>query len=283
MAKNSQVELFNEEIGRELANPAVMRALIATTFKGLTSPSVHQACLEARIRGFTFKDMLEKNVYAIPYGSSYSLVTSIDYSRKKGMRAGIVGKNAPVYEMDGQKVVSCSVTVKRRVDSGYVGDYTSLVFFDEYTTGKNLWTTKPKTMIAKVAEMHALRMACPEELSQAYTEEEMESEAAQKFAEPMKPYVVARTLPPEDDEPQGRRTQPIEESAKSKETSVDPKDQRAEIAKLLKEKSNFSVSGTTPEKVAEKIMALLGVSYEEDNYVYILGELKALPDYKNRK
>lgn len=30
-------------------------------------------------------------------------------------------------------------------------------------------------MIAKVAEMHALRMACPEELSKAYIEEEMGS------------------------------------------------------------------------------------------------------------
>ena len=29
-------------------------------------------------------------------------------------------------------------------------------------------------MIAKVAEMHALRMACPEELSQSYIEEEMD-------------------------------------------------------------------------------------------------------------
>jgi hypothetical protein len=29
------------------------------------------------------------------------------------------------------------------------------------------------TMIAKVAEMHALRKACPEELAKSYIEEEM--------------------------------------------------------------------------------------------------------------
>jgi hypothetical protein len=31
-------------------------------------------------------------------------------------------------------------------------------------------------MLAKVAEMHALRMACPEELSQTYLQEEFERE-----------------------------------------------------------------------------------------------------------
>ena len=31
-------------------------------------------------------------------------------------------------------------------------------------------------MIAKVAEMHALRMACPEEMAQIYVEEEKEAE-----------------------------------------------------------------------------------------------------------
>ena len=31
-------------------------------------------------------------------------------------------------------------------------------------------------MLAKVAEMHALRMACPEELAQSYIEEEQEQE-----------------------------------------------------------------------------------------------------------
>ena len=37
---------------------------------------------------------------------------------------------------------------------------------------------KPRTMISKVAEMHALRMACPEELAQSYVEEEVEAEIA---------------------------------------------------------------------------------------------------------
>lgn len=177
MAEQSSVELINIEINRELSNEVVGKALLATTFKGLTATSMKQAIMEGMIRGYTFKDFLEKNVYAVPYGQSYSLVTSIDLARKRGMRSGIVGKSAPSYVMDetGKKIVSCSVTVKRKIGE-YVGDFTAEVFFDEYTTGRNLWLTKPRTMIAKVAEMHALRMACPEELSQEYIEEEFQQE-----------------------------------------------------------------------------------------------------------
>lgn len=160
------------ELTKQLS-PEILTALVATTFKGLAPENVKRAMLEGMMRGFKFDDFLQKNVYAIPFKDSYSLVTSIDYARKIGMRSGIVGTSAPEYtEKDGQ-VISCTVTVKRKVGE-YIGDYSATVFFSEYNTGRNQWVTKPRTMIAKVAEMHALRKACPEELSQSYTEEEME-------------------------------------------------------------------------------------------------------------
>lgn len=173
---------MNKEIAKELADPAVGRALLATTFKGLSDESMKKAIFEGVIRGFKFKDFLEKNVYAIPFKDNYSLVTSIDYARKKSMRAGVVGKSAPVFTYDAdKKVESCTITVKRQVD-GVIGEWTATVFMDEYyKAGKNgypsLWDSKPRTMLAKVAESHALRMACPEELSQTYTEEEFDKEA----------------------------------------------------------------------------------------------------------
>lgn len=173
--KKSQIEIMNSEINRELSNEQVGKALLATTFKGLTPITMKQAILEGMMRGFVFKDFLEKNVYAIPFGGGYSLITSIDYARKIGMRSGIVGKEPPIYEEQDGKILTCAVTVKRKV-SGYVGDFTAKVYFDEYNTKKNQWLSKPRTMIAKVAEMHALRMACPEELSQQYIEEEMQLE-----------------------------------------------------------------------------------------------------------
>lgn len=164
------------EVERETSNKEVMTSLVATTFKGLKPANVKQAIVEGMMRGFEFNDFLQKNVYAIPFGETYSLVTSVDYARKIGMRSGVVGKSEPVYEADDKgKIISCTVTIKRKVND-YVGDYTAKVYFQEYTTGRNLWTSKPRTMIAKVAEMHALRMACPEEMSQVYVEEEMEKE-----------------------------------------------------------------------------------------------------------
>lgn len=171
------LQKINEEINLELATPEVKRALLATTFKGLSEIVMKQAILEGMMRGFTFKDFLEKNVYAIPFSGGYSLITSIDYARKVGMRSSVVGISAPLYNEKDGKVISCTITVKRAV-WGNIGEYSATAYMDEYDTGKNLWRSKPRTMIAKVAEMHALRKACPEELSQAYTEEEMIKEQA---------------------------------------------------------------------------------------------------------
>lgn len=168
------IEKINEEITKELQSPETMNALIQSTFKEFSPPMVKTAITEAMIRGFTFKNILEKDVYPIKYGSSYSLITSITYVRKVAMRSGLAGKTAPTYTFkeDG-KIDSCTITVKRRVD-GNIDEYTATVYFDEYNTSKNQWILKPKTMIAKVAEMHAIRSGFPEETSQMYSEEEME-------------------------------------------------------------------------------------------------------------
>lgn len=184
--KNNQVALYNEEIKRELADPAAARALLATTFKGLTDLSMRQALLEGMLRGFTIKQFLQRDVYALPFnqGAQYSLVTSIDLARKRGARGGVTGKSKPLYEEseDRKKPVTCSVTVYTR--DGHPDGYTATVEFEEYfkpgmtKNGRyipSMWEQKPRTMIAKVAEMHALRMACPEELSQIYLEEEFDT------------------------------------------------------------------------------------------------------------
>lgn len=166
---------IKNELKQQMGDRETMGMLLKTTFKGLSEGVAKTAAMEAVMRGFEFKDFLEKNVYAIPFKDDYSLVTSIDYARKKGMKNGVVGISEPKYvEKDG-KIISCTVTVKRKVDD-YVGEYSATVYFLEYSTGYNLWKSKPRTMIAKVAEMHALRKACPEDLSQSYTEEEMQAE-----------------------------------------------------------------------------------------------------------
>jgi len=47
------------------------------------------------------------------------------------------------------------------------------VYASEYSTGKNLWRDKPRTMIQKVAEAHALRRAFS--ISGLYSPEEIDT------------------------------------------------------------------------------------------------------------
>lgn len=184
------VSKINETLNRELADPAALRAILATTFKGLDANVAKQAMMEGMIRGFTFTDFLKKNVYAIKFGDGYLLVTSIDNNRKIGMKSGIVGTDEPIFVMTDKFTKSnipmpekATVTVHRMID-GYVGSFTATVYFDEYYkegrtwSGKyspSMWDMKPRTMLSKVAEMHALRKACPQELSQSYVEEEFDN------------------------------------------------------------------------------------------------------------
>lgn len=189
----TDLTVITKEVETSLQDAKVQTALLSTVFKDFPLPLMKQAVLEGTLRGYTLKDFLEKNIYAIKYGNTYSLVTSIDDARKRAMRSGIAGIDEPKYAEDKNgKIVTCSVTVKRVV-SGHLGEFTAKVWFNEYYAGnknedgsvkktqygekkETLWDTKPRTMIAKVAEMHALRKACPEELSQAYVEEEMVKE-----------------------------------------------------------------------------------------------------------
>lgn len=189
----SNIEIISKEISAQLENKEISTALLSTTFKGFQPAVMKQAIMEGMIRGFEFKDFLEKNVYAIPFGGGYSLITSIDYARKLAMRSGLAGKTAPKYVFsDNEKktVETCEITVKKVVD-GMIAEFTSLVYFKEFNTGKNQWASKPLVMIAKVAEMHALRMAFPEQMSKQYVEEEMDKEVAGTVAEPLVINVVS--------------------------------------------------------------------------------------------
>lgn len=179
----TQIEKINQEINVELSNEATVRALLATTFKGLDAQTMKRALIEGMIRGWKFEDFLKRRVYAIPFKNwktqeiGYTLLGSIDHFRSIAMKSGVVGKDAPMFEEADGKLVSCSVTVKRKFDE-YIGDFTATVYFDEYNKpgkeGKpSNWDNMPRTMLAKVAEMHALRMACPDELDKAYIEDEV--------------------------------------------------------------------------------------------------------------
>ena len=175
MSNEINLVQIKNEIEKQVSDQGTLQTLLQTTFKGLQAQTAKTALLEGMMRGFTFEDFLKKNIYAVPFGPGYSLVSSIDYARKIGMRSGVVGTKKPEFEEKESKIVSCTVTVLKKTGD-YIGEFTATAYFDEYNTGKNQWFSKPRTMISKVAEMHALRKACPEEASQMYLEEEYDKE-----------------------------------------------------------------------------------------------------------
>lgn len=171
---------YKEEINKQLSDPATLKSLMDVTFKGLTPDVAKRAMLEGYFRGLKFVDFLKKDVYAIPFKDSYSLVTSIDFARKRSDGSGYAGKTDPEYgsdpDLEGLKGgVFCKITVFKLVGSE-ARPFSAKVYLNEYNSNKNLWVSKPRTMIAKVAEMHALRMAFPEQLAKVYTEEEFDKE-----------------------------------------------------------------------------------------------------------
>lgn len=180
--KEKGIALYRAEIKAQvMENKEVFNTLANSTFKGLDHVNIPVALLQGRMKGFELDDFMIGNVYALPFWSNsekkqnFSLVSSIDHIRKIAMRSGQSGKSEPQYTfLENGTVETCSITIWKK--DGDQRGYTAKVYFKEYNTGKNLWVSKPLTMIAKVAEMHALRAAFPEELQNAYVAEEVQQE-----------------------------------------------------------------------------------------------------------
>lgn len=122
-------------------------------------------------------DILTKQIWCIKFNNQPAQIyagrdgfLSIAHNSSKfnGMRSGTKGS------IKGKDLIGwCEVFRNDMTNSFYIE-----VDFEEYTTNKNLWKSKPKTMIQKVAESQVLRRAfdisgiySPEEMSQ-YEEEQ---------------------------------------------------------------------------------------------------------------
>lgn len=111
-------------------------------------------------------------VHFVKYGQNAgTMIVGIDGFRKRASKSGkISGIKRGVVRDDNGKLISAWCEVYR---SDWMHPAREEVSFSEYSTGKNLWATKPETMLKKVAEVAALRMACPDETGGLYTEEEV--------------------------------------------------------------------------------------------------------------
>jgi phage recombination protein Bet len=135
-------------------------------------------------------DPLSKQISLIPFGGVWQMIVTIDGYRAIAEQTGAyAGMDAPVFTYEGDERTaagkripdSATVTVYKLIN-GVKYPFSAMVFWEEYSTGKNNWNTMPRTMLAKVAESHALRKAFPAVLSGTYTGEEMEQAAIETTA-----------------------------------------------------------------------------------------------------
>jgi phage recombination protein Bet len=128
-------------------------------------------------------DPLAKQISVIRFGSSWQMIVTIDGYRAIAEQTGkYAGSDAPIFTYgeppaytSSKKMIPESATVTvYKIVSGTRCPFTATVFWDEYNGGRNNWVSMPRTMLAKVAESHALRKAFPAVLSGTYTQEEMD-------------------------------------------------------------------------------------------------------------
>lgn len=123
-------------------------------------------------------------IHFVKYGSGPgSIVIGIDGFRARANRTGkLAGINRGVVRDNNGKCVGAWAEVHRSDWSHPAREEVTLA---EYNTGKAMWARMPETMIKKVAEAAALRMAFPDELGGVYSTEEMD-QAEKHKVEPLK-------------------------------------------------------------------------------------------------
>lgn len=195
-----------------------VKAYICPTITDSELALVMSLCQQQNLNPFT------KDVYVVKYGNApASIVTGKEVFTKranankayKGFEAGVVYLNgrgkvchregAAVYQAAKEQLVGgwCRVFVEGRQP------FYEEVTLQEYSTGKSGWAKMPATMIRKVALVHCLREAFPDQFQGLYCSEEMGkagevATAAEAAPAPSKatPVEVVAEVVEEEDSPQ---------------------------------------------------------------------------------
>lgn len=113
-------------------------------------------------------------IYFVKYNQNQpgTIVVGIDGFRSQAAKTGKhTGTKRGVTRDDKGKCIGAWAEVYR---SDWQHPAHEEVSMQEYNTGKAQWTKMPETMIKKVAEAAALRMAFPDDLGGVYSQEEMD-------------------------------------------------------------------------------------------------------------
>lgn len=134
-----------------------------------------------------------RDAYLVKYGGNATIIVGRDAFTKKaqknpkykGMNSGVVVLNleGKIEDRKGEIVLDGETLLGGWAEvfiDGYMEPQYITVNFNEYVQMKDgkpnaMWASKPATMIRKVAIVHALREAFPQDLSGCYSQDEMEN------------------------------------------------------------------------------------------------------------
>lgn len=150
-------------------------------------------------------DPIARQIYAIERGGRWGIQISIDGARLVAERSGeYEGQTAAQWTADGTTWLDVWLDDTKPPAAARVGVYRrtfreplfAVATFKAYSAGGPMWTKMPALMLAKCAEMLALRKAFPQDLSGLYSSEEMD-QAGRPAAQP------ARQAPQEPEAVEG--------------------------------------------------------------------------------
>lgn len=201
-----EITVYEADQGNEITlTSQIVRDMCAIGNSNITDREAYnfiQLCKAHRLNPFI------KEAYLVKYGNNATIITGKDVFTKRaarnenceGFRAGITLLNSAGQIIDregsslfpqiGEVLLGGWAEVYMR---GYQVPIKDTVSLAEYSTGKSGWVKMPGTMIRKVALVHALREAMPEEFTGMYSAEEMDqatsgtNQPAQRYEPPAEP------------------------------------------------------------------------------------------------
>ncbi len=114
----------------------------------------------------------KREIYAIPYGKTWNIITGYEVYIKRAERSGkLAGWRAWTEGSKENGDLKGCIEIKRK---DWDEPFYHEVYFDEYNQGNSMWEKKPRTMIKKVAIAQGFRLAFPDELAgMPYTADEI--------------------------------------------------------------------------------------------------------------
>lgn len=148
-----------------------IKLIRSTVARGATEEEFKLFLMRCKLMGLN--PLKPGQIYFIKYGNSPgTIVIGIEGFRARAQSTGkLSGISRGVVRNEKGECIGAWAEIHR---SDWTHPAREEVSLKEYTTGRGNWVEMPETMIKKVAEAAALRMAFPDDLGGIYTKEEMD-------------------------------------------------------------------------------------------------------------